>query len=97
MWRDYGQAGTGVAVRSTVKRLSASFQIAGDWLRLWAIRNRAAPVLVSRLIATADGMATADLGTALFDPTLPDTLLVSVDPADAAAPRSVLLAARLAE
>lgn len=37
MWRDYGQAGTGVAVRSTVKRLSASFQIAGDFAATTAI------------------------------------------------------------
>lgn len=31
MWREYGQGGTGVTIRSTVKRLATSFQITGDY------------------------------------------------------------------
>ena len=31
MWQDYGQDGKGVAVRSTIQRLSTSFQIPGDY------------------------------------------------------------------
>lgn len=31
MWRDYGQEGKGLAIRSTIHRLSTSFQITGDY------------------------------------------------------------------
>lgn len=34
MWRDYGQEGKGIAIRSTVKRLSVSFRIPGDYCRM---------------------------------------------------------------
>jgi hypothetical protein len=67
----------------------------GMGLRLWAVRGTAAPVPLARLDATVDGMATAELGDTLFLPALPDELLLSIDPQDAAAPRSVLLVARL--
>jgi len=67
----------------------------GLGLRLWAVRGAGAPVPVARLDATVEGMATAELGEALFQPALPDQLLLSIDPPDAGAPRSVLLVARL--
>lgn len=37
MWHDYGQEGKGVAIRSTVKRLSMSFQITGDYALISAV------------------------------------------------------------
>jgi hypothetical protein len=67
----------------------------GRGLRLWTVRNHGAPTPLTRLTATLDGMATADLGTALFEPTLPGELLLSIDPPDAPAPKAVLLAAHL--
>jgi len=37
MWREYGQGGKGVAIRSTVKRLSTSFHITGDYVKISAV------------------------------------------------------------
>jgi len=37
MWHEYGQDGKGVAIRSTVKRLSTSFHITGDYVKISAI------------------------------------------------------------
>jgi hypothetical protein len=67
----------------------------GLGLRLWAVRNHAAPTPIGRLAATADGMAAAELDNSLFEPGLPDELLLSVDPGDAVAPRSVVMSAEL--
>ena len=69
----------------------------GRGLRLWAVRGgaSAAPVPLTRLDTGVDGMATAELGEALFEPSLPDQLLVSIDSPDAAAPRSVVLVTEL--
>jgi hypothetical protein len=55
----------------------------------------APPALVTRLDAADVGIAIADLGAILFEPTLPSELLLSSDPADAASPHSVLMIANL--
>jgi len=70
----------------------------GRGLRLWAVRGGAttAPLPLAHLDTGVDGMATAELGGALFEPALPDQLLVSIDSPDAAAPRSVVLVTELA-
>ena len=69
---------------------------AGHGLQLWAVRGSGVPAaLVSRLDPTNTGIAIADLGAILFDPTLPGELLLSSDPANAAAPHSVLMIASL--
>ena len=60
-----------------------------------AVRGGAVPVPLARLDATVDGMATASSGEALFQPALPEQLLLSVDPQDAAVPRAIVLTARL--
>lgn len=69
----------------------------GHGLRLWAVRDQATPALLAPLTATVEGIATAELGTALFEPTLPRELQISFDSLDAAAPRSVLLVAHLGD
>jgi hypothetical protein len=68
----------------------------GLGLRLWAARSGGgAPVLLTRLSAGIDGMATAEVSETLFEPAQPEELWLSIDPQDAAAPRSVLLAAQI--
>ncbi len=68
----------------------------GHGLHLWAVRGSGAqPTLVTRLVPAAAGIAIADVGAILFEPTLPSELVLSSDPADAAAPRSVLMVANL--
>lgn len=37
MWHEYGQEGKGVAIRSTVKRLSTSLHITGDYVKISAV------------------------------------------------------------
>jgi hypothetical protein len=37
MWSEYGENGKGVAIRSTIKRLSTSFYIAGDFAMISAV------------------------------------------------------------
>ena len=37
MWREYGQGGKGVAIRSTVNRLCGSFHITGDYVKISAV------------------------------------------------------------
>jgi hypothetical protein len=83
------------SLRSAVVLVDRVVLQPGLGLRLWAVRGSAPPVPLARLDATVDGMATAELGEALFQPALPDELLLSVDPPDAGAPRSVRLVARL--
>ena len=69
----------------------------GHGLHLWAVRGAGAPpALVTCLDAANVGIAIADLGPILFEPTLPSELLLSNDPADAASPHSVLMTANLA-
>jgi len=83
------------SLRSAVVLVDRVVLQPGLGLRLWAVRGGAAPVPLARLDATVEGMATAELGEALFQPAPPDQLLLSVDPPDAGAPRSVRLVARL--
>jgi len=37
MWNEYGQAGKGIAIRSTVRRLATSFQITGHYAQVSAV------------------------------------------------------------
>jgi anti-sigma-K factor RskA len=64
-------------------------------LRLWAVRGEAPPAPLIALTMSDDGVAMAQLGATLFEPTGPDRLVISSDGPEAAAPGDVLLTAQL--
>jgi anti-sigma-K factor RskA len=64
-------------------------------LRLWAARGTAAPFALGPLTVDPDGVASAEIGPALFEPTLPERLLISKDPPGSEAPGEILLVAEL--
>ncbi|HET6282322.1 MAG TPA: anti-sigma factor [Polyangia bacterium] len=73
-----------------------------EGLRLWTVRGDRPPTSLGMLISSSSGavgdsadLSAASLGMALFDPALPDKLLISVDTPEASAPQAVLLSAAL--
>jgi len=72
-----------------------------EGLRLWTVRGDRAPASLGMLARSPsqsdDGadLSVATIGAALFEPALPDKLLISVDTPDATAPQTVLLSATL--
>jgi hypothetical protein len=63
-------------------------------LRLWGARGSNVPTPLAPVpFVASDGVAAADLGAALFDPILPEQLLLSADSPDATSPEHVLLTA----
>jgi anti-sigma-K factor RskA len=76
-----------------------------EGLRLWTVRGDQAPTSLgmlspapSRTLMQTDDRAelsAANLGAAMFEPALPDRLLISLDTPDASAPQAVLLSASL--
>jgi hypothetical protein len=60
-------------------------------LRLWAARGPNAPTSLAPVpLVASDGIAAADLGSALFEPAPPDQLFLSADGPDATSPGEVL-------
>jgi hypothetical protein len=64
-------------------------------LRVWATRGTGAPEPVAPLSLSDEGVASVQLGASLFEPSLPDRLLISADGPTAMAPTEVLLSAEL--
>lgn len=63
-------------------------------LRLWGARGPNVPTPLAPVsFVAADGIAAADLGSALFEPAPPDQLVLSADGPDATSPGDVLLTA----
>lgn len=64
-------------------------------LRLWMVRGQAPPMALSAFSLSDDGLASAQLGGALYGQKLPDRLLISADDPEATRPTDVLLSAEL--
>jgi len=64
-------------------------------LRLWTVRDGASPMALSSFTLSGDGLASAQIGLALFAPRVPDRLLISADDPGAPVPTDVLMAAEL--
>jgi hypothetical protein len=64
-------------------------------LRVWQSRDGAAPVPLAPLTLSREGVASVQLGPALFEPTLPQSLYISADGPTAMSPTEILLAADL--
>ena len=71
-------------------------------LRLWTVRGQLPPTSLGPLTPSAgdsgpdaDELASVSVGAALFEPSLADKLLISVDTPEASAPQAVLLSATL--
>ncbi len=63
-------------------------------LRLWGVRGANVPTPLAAVpFVTSDGMAAADLGSSLFEPTPPQRLVLSADSPDATSPGDILLTA----
>jgi len=64
-------------------------------LRVWVSRGPLALAPLAPLTLSDEGVASVQLGPTLFEPTLPDRLLISADGPSAKAPTEVLLSAEL--
>jgi anti-sigma-K factor RskA len=64
-------------------------------LRLWSARGQGRPVPLALLSLSNEGVASVALGKELFEPGLPDRLLISADGPDAKSPTEILLSAEL--
>jgi hypothetical protein len=63
-------------------------------LRLWGARGPSIPTPLAAVpFVAGDGIAAADLGSALFEPAPPDRLLLTADGPDATSPGDILLTA----
>jgi anti-sigma-K factor RskA len=64
-------------------------------LRLWTARDGRPPIALESFALSEDGLAWAQVGSALFAPRLPDRLLISADDPGAPTPSDLLLIAEL--
>ena len=64
-------------------------------LRVWVSRGPLTPTPLAPLTLSDEGVASVQLGPTLFEPTLPERLLISADGPTAQAPTEVLLSAEL--
>jgi len=66
---------------------------AAQQLRLWGAWGPNVPTPLAPVPIAGDGLAAADLGSCLFEPTAPDRLVLSADDPGATSPGNVLLTA----
>jgi len=67
---------------------------AAERLRLWGMRGPDVPTPIAPVpLVASEGIAAADLGSSLFEPTPPDHLVLSADGPGATSPSDVLLTA----
>lgn len=64
-------------------------------LRLWGARGANDPTPLVPVSVAADGVAGADLGSRLFEPSAPDRLVLSSDGPNATSPGDILLTAEM--